>query len=151
MEMLQTRVFGEIGIVEEKVITFPNGIVGFPMLKRFTLLFDAEKGSNVGIKWLQSIDEPNFAIPVMDPLAVKNDYNPAVEGELRNPLDGLTEENLLVLVSVNVPSDLTKMTVNLQAPFIINADSRKGCQVIVEGDDNPIKFEIYDILQKNRK
>ena len=82
MEMLQTRVFGEIGIVEEKVITFPNGIVGFPMLKRFTLLFDAEKGSNVGIKWLQSIDEPNFAIPVMDPLAVKNDYNPAVEDEL---------------------------------------------------------------------
>ena len=111
----------------------------------------SEKGSNVGIKWLQSIDEPNFAIPVMDPLAVKNDYNPAVEDELMNPLGKLTEENLLVLVSVNVPSDLTKMTVNLQAPFIINADSRKGCQVIVEGDDNPIKFEIYDILQKNRK
>ena len=35
---LKTRVFGEIDIDDEKIITFENGIIGFPDLKRFTLI-----------------------------------------------------------------------------------------------------------------
>ena len=40
---LKTRVFGEIDIDDEKIITFENGIIGFPDLKRFTLIFNEEK------------------------------------------------------------------------------------------------------------
>ena len=77
MEKVTTRVFGEIGVEEEKVITFPGGIVGFPDLRRFKLIYDEDKGSNVGIRWLQSIDEPMFAIPVMDPLLVNTKISKA--------------------------------------------------------------------------
>lgn len=148
--IVETRVFGKIELEEEKIILFPNGIVGFPELQKFTLLFDVEKGDNCGIKWLQSLDEPHFALPVMDPLIVKKDYNPMVEDDLLKPIGTLTEENLLVLVAVNVPGDLTKMTVNLQAPIIINAEVMKGSQVVLEKGDYPIKFQIYDILQEKK-
>ena len=37
------------------------------------------------------------------------------------------------------------MTVNLKAPFIINTDTLKGCQLMVE-DDVQVKAPIYDIL-----
>ena len=40
---LKTRVFGEIDIDDEKIITFENGIIGFPDLKRFTLIFNERK------------------------------------------------------------------------------------------------------------
>lgn len=146
-----TKVFGEIEIDDAKIITFDGGIIGFPDLKKFTLLYDSEKSG--GIKWLQSLDEPAFAMPVMDPLAVKETYNPVVEDELLKPLGKLDPEEILVLVTVTVPKDLTKMSVNLQAPIVLNAENKKGCQIIVdnEGGEFPVKFMIYDILQKKKE
>jgi len=35
-----TRLFGEIDIDEEKIITLENGMIGFPDLRKFTLIFD---------------------------------------------------------------------------------------------------------------
>ena len=57
---------------------------------------------------------------------------------------------LLVLVTVSVPQELEKMTVNLKGPIIINGANRKACQVIVEGDVYKVKFPIYDILQARK-
>lgn len=147
---LITRLFGEIEIADEKIITFPNGIIGFPDMTKFTLIYDAEQGNGAGIRWLQSLDEPGFAMPVMDPLVVKSDYNPDVEDELLSTLGETTGDNLLALVTITVPADLTKMTVNLQGPIIINVDTRKACQVIVDGDLYPVKYPIYDILQARK-
>ena len=147
---IKTIIFGEIEIADEKIITFENGIIGFPDLKRFALLHDEDQGDEAGIRFLQSFDEPAFAMPVMEPLIVKPDYDPEVEDELLACVGNLTQENLIVLVTVTVPSDLTKMSVNLQGPIIINAEEKKGCQLIVENSDYPVKFPIYDILQSRK-
>ena len=149
--LIQTRSFGEVNIEEERILDFPNGIIGFPDLKRFVLLHDSERGESVGIHWLQSIEEPGFAMPVMDPLIVESGYNPIIEDDILTPLGDLSEDDTIVLVTVSVPKDLTKMTVNLRGPIIINAEKRKGCQVIVEGEDFSVRFPIYEILQKNKE
>lgn len=147
---MTTRIFGEIEVDDAKVLTFENGIVGFPDLKHFVLLHDEEKGDKAGIRFLQSVEEPAFAMPVMDPLIVKEDYNPEVEDELLKPVGDISHENVLVLVTVTVPSDLTKMSVNLQGPIVINVDERKACQIIIEHGDYPVKFPIYEILQARK-
>ncbi len=145
-----TRLFGEIEVAEEKIITFPSGLIGFPDMQKFTLIYDEEKGTNAGIRWMQSLDEPSFALPVMDPLVVKEDYNPEVDDELLKVIGNIGPDNILVLVTVTVPSDLKKMSVNLQGPLIINVEERKACQVIVEAEGCPIKYPIYDILQARK-
>ena len=147
---IETKIFGEIEIADDKIITFTNGIIGFPDMKRFALLHDEAKGTNAGIRCLQSLDEPAFAMPVMDPLIVKPDYDPEVDDELLAEAGHVTEDNILVLVTVTVPGDLTKMSVNLQGPFVINVEEHKACQVIVEKGDYPVKFPIYDILQSRK-
>ena len=147
---IQTKVFGEITIDDEKIIHFPAGIIGFPDLTDFALVHDEEKGVGA-IHWLQSIQEPAFAMPVMDPLLVMPDYNPEVDDELLKPIGELIPEELLVMVTVTVPSDLTKMTVNLRGPIIINAAEKKACQVIVEGDSYEVKYPIYEILNAKKK
>jgi len=147
---VNTKVFGEIEITDDKIIMFPKGIIGFPDMKKFTLLHDVERGNKAGIRWLQSLDEPGFAMPVMDPLAVKPDYDPEVEDELLKEIGELKDDNLLVLVTVRVPHDLTQMTVNLQGPILINVDEKKGCQVIVDPEKYPVKFPIYDILKAGK-
>ncbi len=146
---LQTKVFGEVTIEEEKIITFPGGIIGFPDLTQFTLLHDEDDGIAT-IHWLQSLQEPGFAMPVMDPLFVKEDYNPEIEDELLKVLGEWKQDELLVLVTVSVPPELEKMTVNLKGPIIINGANRKACQGSGEGDVYKVKFPIYDILQARK-
>ena len=90
-------------------------------------------------------------MPVMDPLIVKPDYNPEIEDELLSGIGRLDPEEILVLVTVTVPSDLTKMSVNLRGPIIINAAEKKACQVIVEGDGYAVKYPIYEILNAGKK
>ena len=147
---ITTKIFGEIDIAEEKIITFVNGIIGFPDLKKFTLIYNEEKGTGAGIRWMQSMDEPNFAIPVMDPLVVMDTYNPVVDDEIFKGIGELTSDNTLVLVSTTIPTDITQMSVNLQGPYIINVDERKACQVIVDNDEYPVKYYIYDILKARK-
>lgn len=148
---INTRVFGEVDIEDSKIIHFPKGIIGFPELTEFALIHDAEKEGRSAVRWLQSIQEPAFAMPVMDPLTVKADYNPEVEDELLKPIGTLDPEEVLVLVTLTVPSDVTKMTVNLQAPIIVNAAEKKACQIIVDTEKYPVRFPIYDILQELKK
>jgi flagellar assembly factor FliW len=148
--LIKTKIFGDVEVSDDKILLFEDGIIGFPDLKHFTLLHDEEKGSDAGIRYFQSIEEPGFAMPVMNPLMVCENYNPQVSEEFLSNLGNLSDENIVVLVTVTVPSDLTKMTVNLQGPIIINSEEKKGAQIIVEGNEYPVKFPIYDIL-KSRK
>ena len=147
---IKTRVFGEVTIDDEKTIHFPGGIIGFPELQDFALIHDEEKGTDT-IHWLQSLQEPAFAMPVMDPLIVRPDYNPEVDDELLNNVGEIVPDELLVMVTVTVPKEIEKMTVNLKGPIVINAAERLAVQVIVEGDEDVVKYPIYDILNQNKK
>jgi flagellar assembly factor FliW len=148
---VKTKVFGDVILSDDKVLVFENGIIGYPQLHQFALFHDEDSGVDTGIRWLQSLDMPEFAMPVMDPLTVVDEYNPAVEDEWLQSLGNLNPDNILVLVTLRVPGDLTQMTVNLQGPIIINVEMRKGCQVIVDMDKYPVKFPIYDILLARRE
>jgi flagellar assembly factor FliW len=144
MVKLKTKAFGQIEVEDDKIIRFDHGILGFPDLKDFTLIFDEDKGADSPIKWLQSIDEPGFAMPVMNPELVINGYTPHIDSELLSAIgDNIQSDNILILVTVTVPKDITKTTVNLKAPIIISIDNRKAVQLICD-DDYSIKHGIYD-------
>lgn len=143
----KTRFFGEVEIEDDKVISFEQGIIGFPDSHNYTLLYDSEKGEESMISWLQSLDEPQLAFPVIDPLKICPDYSPRIDEELLQPLGELTEENLLVLVTITVPSNVEDMTINLKAPIVINADLRKASQLIIE-DDLPVRYKMYHMLKE---
>ena len=143
--IIETKLFGTVGVDESKLIRFVNGIVGFPELTDFLLIHDSEGNGN--IKWLQSVQEPAFAMPVMDPTLVMPDYNPIIEDELLKPMDLTDPENILVLVTVTVPRDIEKMTVNLMAPIIISGENRKANQIIVDQAEYLVKYPIYEILK----
>ena len=144
-----TRLFGEIDIQDDKIIKLKEGIIGFPDLQNFTLIYDEEKKEKGGVKWLQSMDDPEFAMPVINPLDVKPDYRPTVNEEELKILGDMPEGSTFILVTITVPKEIEKMSVNLKAPFIINMENLHGAQIIVE-DDFPVKYMIYDILNKKK-
>ncbi len=149
--LVKTKHFGEIDLDENKVITFEDGIIGFEDCKRYTILYNNEEGNSSTISWLQSLDTPELALPVISPLSVMSDYNPIIEDDVLNPIGELTEENVIILLTLSVPSDVAKMTVNLKAPLVINADTKKGCQIIAENPDYVIKYNIYEQVKKSKE
>lgn len=151
MVEVTTKAFGKIAIDDDKIIRFEHGILGFPDLKDFTLIFDIDKGSESSIKWLQSLQEPNFAMPVMNPELVMEGYTPVFDRELLRPLgDNLDSENILMLVTVTVPKDVKQTTVNLKAPIIVSVEERKAVQLICDDDSYSIKYAVYDKLMAKK-
>ena len=142
---IKTKMFGEIDVDENKLINFAGGIIGFPELKDFLLIHDSEGNGNV--RWMQSVQEPAFAMPVIDPLHIMADYNPSIEDELLKPLGEMTPENMLVLVTITVPKKVEEMSVNLKAPIVINGDTLRASQIIAEDDKYEVKYPIYEILK----
>ncbi len=145
----KTRLFGEIEIEKEKIITMEQGIIGFPDLKHFTIVFDVESEEKSGIMWLQSMDDGDVSMPVMVPSDLISDYNPTVNNELLEPLGDLTPDNTYVLVTVTVPEKIEDISINLKAPIIVNTDTNKGCQLIVE-DDYAVRHKIYDLIKDGK-
>ena len=128
---VNTRLFGEIEIADDKIIELVHGLIGFPDMKRYTLIFDEEKKDKGNIMWLQSLDETDFAMPVMMPNLVKPDYAPVIDDEALKPLGSLEPENTYVLVSVRVPKDVKEASINLKAPIIINTETLIGDQIMI--------------------
>ena len=122
----KTRIFGEIDIPQDKIITMEKGMIGFSELKNYTLIYNSEKENDKkSIMWLQSMDDGDIAFPVMTPDIIMPDYKPTVNEELLAPLGDLNEENMYVIVTVNVPSDITKIACNLKAPIVVNTDRQE--------------------------
>ena len=145
-----TRMFGAIDIADDKIITMEKGMIGFPNLTHFALIFDEEKKDKAfRIMWLQSMDDGEVAFPVTDPIYIKEDYAPSVNDEIIAPLGEMHADNTYLLVTVTVPKQIEDFSVNLKAPIVINTDTKNGAQIIVE-DDMPVKYMIYDLL-KSRK
>lgn len=149
--LVKTKYFGEIDLAEDKIIEFENGIMGFEEFSRYTILYDSEEEKKGNIMWFQSVEEPALALPVINPFYVKKDYNPQVSEELLQPLGQISEENLCILLTLTVPGDVKQTTANLKAPLIINADTRKGCQVIVENPDYEVKYNVHEAIQKMKE
>lgn len=147
--LVQTRFFGEVDIDENKILTFENGIIGFEDMKRWTIMYDIDNGSGGLISWFQSLDFAGLALPVISPYSVTGKYEPVVEDELLKPLGEFKDEDLLTFLTITIPhEDPSKTTANFRAPLLINPNNCKGVQIIVNNEDYPVKFSIYDSVQK---
>lgn len=147
----ETKFFGTIDIEEEKIIEFPMGIIGFENLKKFALIYDSEREERSKISWLQSMEEPLMVLPVINPIDIIEEYSPIIEDELTKSIGDPADADILIFVTMSIPSDLTKMTANLKAPIIINTVNRKAMQVIVENEDYMIKYNVYDAIERLKK
>jgi flagellar assembly factor FliW len=144
---INTRKFGEIEIDQKKIITMPEGLPGFPGFERFVLLEDAKTAP---FCWLQSLDEPNLALIIMDPFLFKSDYQIDLKGfiTIRGWKD-VTIEDLLVYVVVNVISkeDTQKsITANLIGPIIVNSKNNEAIQVAISNKNYSHQHNVLESL-----
>jgi len=127
---IESQRFGTLDINEDELLSFPAGVIGFPSEQRFALV--PHHGSGY-IAWLQSVSTPELAFPVVSAHAFGDRYPdvPVAGAAEEAGIEG-SEETLAVMVVLCALSG-QPATVNLLAPILVNATTRKGAQVILEG------------------
>jgi flagellar assembly factor FliW len=124
--VIQTSRFGAVEVDADRMLRFPRGILGFPKHQNYVLIQPEYDSS---FYWLQSVEVPDLAFVVTDPLLFVPDYTVPIREETRLELAIQEISDAQVLVIVNKVGDM--LTANLQGPLVIHATSRQGVQVVV--------------------
>ena len=133
--------FATIEYQHEDVVTFPEGLIGFPEYHRYVLVCTKD-GSP--FRWLQSVEEPALAFLVADPEHYVPDYAPEMPASAVKSL-GLTDMTVrIVFATASIPvGNPDGLSLNLAAPIVINAESRVALQVVVEDPAYTMRYKVF--------
>ena len=137
---VNTSRFGGIEIGEEDVITFPEGIIGFSDCKRYSLVVPED---GAPLKWLQSLERPDLAFVVIDPLSFIPEYSVEVSREEINmlQLNDISEARVLCIVVVTL-DNIKDTRTNLRGPLVINPKTRIARQLVLS-DKYPLRHILF--------
>lgn len=113
---------------ENEVITFEEGLVGMPNLRRMVLV--REEGVEPFL-WLASVEGPATTFLVADPRSLFSGYRPEVPEDVACRLGLEPGEAPLVLSIVTIGRDWTGSTANLRAPVFVGSGRMRGAQAIL--------------------
>jgi flagellar assembly factor FliW len=129
MDIQSTR-FGTMSVDDDRIITFPHGLLGFPEHKQFALI---QTGEENYFFWLQSVDEPNLAFVVADPTIFFKGYEVPLREETRQDIQlgegEMAEAGVQMFVICNKVGEW--LTGNLLGPLVVNAQNRLAQQVVL--------------------
>ncbi len=142
MKISTTR-FGDISIDESRVIQMKGGMLGFEHLKRYVLL---TQDKETPFMWFQSVDDGSIAFVVIHSFVVKPDYEPVIsDGEVKVlEIASPGPEDVVVLSVVTIRSDPFKVTANLRAPIVVNAEKMLAKQVVLVEGDYPVQYSLAE-------
>ncbi|MBQ6113366.1 MAG: flagellar assembly protein FliW [Synergistaceae bacterium] len=144
---IETSRFGTVSYSEEEILFFPRGIPAFESKHEWILAGTDDSA----VKWLQSLDDGELALPVTSPDAVQPDYNARIPEDELKLIDTVNPSELALLIVVSIPDSAPwNMTANLRAPILINLKTHKAVQVIALNGDYPIRHMVFpeDVREK---
>lgn len=139
---INTSRFGAVDVSESDIMEFSDGLLGFEGLKKFFIVDPADETL---ILWLQAVDSPDVAFPMLEPKLFKGDYKVRLSAnELRTlKIDSTSGKDTLVYCILTIPVDVAAMTANLKAPIVVNTASRLARQVVLQENEYSVKFPMY--------
>lgn len=146
--VINSAVFGEMDIDESSIYRMPNGLFGFDHCNRYALLTKQE--DDVTLMWFQAVDARVPCFVVFDPFEIITGYQPVLEPSDMRALNCTDISRLKFLVIAVVPDDITKITVNLKSPLVLNEKEGIARQVILRNADYPIRFPLSEEPQERR-
>ena len=127
----ETKYFGTVEVPPDEVITFPNGLFGFEEERSFLLLPFAGSGNML---CLQSAATPSLAFIAMNPFSLHPSYQPLLSSEELREMEVKDSHALCYYVLCVVREPVQESTLNFKCPVVVNPDSRRAIQVILESD-----------------
>ena len=124
--IISTSRFGQLEVDAERLITFDDGILGFPDEHRFALI---QTGEGSGFYWLQSVDRVDLAFVVCDPRLFVADYQVPVKLDDLACIGISDPDQAQIFTIVNKVDGL--LTGNFQGPLVVNVANRRARQLVL--------------------
>ena len=139
--IVETARFGPLELPDDRLITFPGGLPGFRGKRWFLVAGGASREKTASLEsplepaWLQSTEQPEVAILLVDPTVLEPTYSgipKAEEIRLIEPGER-PAETLKVRVIVRAGEEPGELLVNFFAPVLVNPTRRLAMQVPLVG------------------
>ena len=131
-----SKVHGEMQYEENNIITFNKGIPGFNELKKFILL-DLQEYEP--FKLLQSLEDNEISLIVTSPYEFFNEYEIKLSDDTIKNLKIDSPEQVMIVTTITLNSDVKKITTNLQGPIVINTSNNFGEQIVLDNSKYKVK------------
>lgn len=139
--LIKTRLFGEIKIKEEEIISFTKPILGFDDCRQYLLI---ENESTFPTFWLQSVNNSNIAFPVVSPYSIDESYSIKLQTHDIEDIQLEKIEDALILTLMVVPQSISSIRTNLRAPIIYNPRNKMAKQFVLNDEKYPIRHYLID-------
>jgi flagellar assembly factor FliW len=126
---VESNRFGSFDVPQEKILVFPQGLIGFPDGRHYVIL---EHRPGSPFRWMLSIENPDLAFAVADPSDLVGGYAPSLDLAAR--LLSAEPSDVALFVLVTIPPDPTLMTVNLLAPVVVDVRTRTALQIVLDDE-----------------
>jgi flagellar assembly factor FliW len=134
---LNSTRFGAVEIPDEAVVEFPAGLIGLGG-SRYALL---PHGTDGTFFWLQSMDDPELALPLTNPWRFYAGYEVELSDSDAERIGVTDPAQAEVYVTVRAAETPEGFKANLRAPIIIYGG--RGFQVINEATDAPVQAPLF--------
>lgn len=124
---VKTTRFGTLTVEDELVLSFPDGLVGFPGPRWFTMVPHSPESPFL---WLQDLTDGTLAFPVTA-LDLPDAAAPTLlTKDEREKLGLAPGENPRLLGVVSVSNGVIRL--NRLGPIAVNIHKRAGCQLVLD-------------------
>jgi flagellar assembly factor FliW len=130
---IESRRFGRIEAQEEQIFHF-DGLPGFADAKRFVLL---RHHRDSPFEWLICVDDPELGFVVTDPRQFFPSYPDRPSPELHRAIGQPSEAPIDLLAIVQLRDG--EPSLNLMAPLVLDPETHRGAQVILEGSAHELR------------
>ena len=138
---IHTVNFGDLEVPEDKIITFKEGLPGFPQIRRFAVL---ELEELKPFQYLQALDDPPISLFIINPFMVDPTYEFRLADSDMEDINSTNSTELAVYAVATIPEDPNGATLNLMAPIVINDKGRFGKQVILHESKYSVKHPLFN-------
>ncbi len=132
----------------ENIFHFPEGLPAFEDVKEFVFLCKPETRP---FFFMQALEPKDLAFVCIDPFLICPGYQPIISDTDVKFLHLTRPEDAVIISIVTVTKDMRDITANLQAPVVINISAGIGKQIICETQNYPVRYRIWDALNKIEK
>ncbi len=139
--LVQTERFGPIEVPEEKLLRMQKPILGFEEIETFFLV---EQDEFHPFMWLQSVERPDLAFIVVNPVTFFPDYRIEVHAKEVGDLCITDVAGVETYVIVTVPENPRDISVNLQGPIVINTENNNAKQLVLVNSEYQVNHRLMD-------
>lgn len=126
---------------DDQVLVLERGIPGLTETERFVLSDLGDDGESA-FQLLTSVEDPDVAMIVAVPWLFFPEYSPELPDGERDALAISTPEEAIVFCPVTLDSENEQIHLNLLGPFVVNAQTRRGRQVVLADSEWPVRAAV---------